>query len=114
MSDVPYLLDEIRRPIVLAAIREVCNHRGWVLMAAHVRSNHVHTVVETDGDPVTVMNTFKAYASRGLNQQEGSRKRWARHGSTKWLWKDQDVREAVRYVVDCQGEPMSVHLAEVP
>jgi len=112
MSDVPYELDEFRRPIVLGAIREVCKHRGWGLTAAHVRSNHVHTVVEADGDPAAVMNTFKAYASRGLNELEGSRKRWARHGSTKWLWRDQAVRDAVRYVVDGQGEPMSVYLAE--
>ncbi|MGH9721803.1 MAG: hypothetical protein ACRD8O_16465, partial [Bryobacteraceae bacterium] len=24
-------------------------------------------------------------------------------GSTRWLWKDQDVREAIRYVVEEQG-----------
>ena len=58
------------------------------------------------------MNAFKSYASRGLNRAEidgPDRKRWARHGSTRWLWKDEDVQEAIRYVVSGQGEPMEVH-----
>ena len=57
------------------------------------------------------MNDFKSYASRGLNRLERDgpdRKRWARHGSTRWLWKDEDVREAIRYVVEEQGEDMAV------
>jgi hypothetical protein len=40
------------------------------------------------------MNEFKSYASRELNQstsERPDRKRWARHGSTRWLWKDEDV-----------------------
>ena len=45
MDQAPYNLDQIRRDVVLEAIQEVCAHRGWSLLAAHVRSNHVHTVV---------------------------------------------------------------------
>jgi hypothetical protein len=62
------------------------------------------------------MNDFKSYASRGLNRlagNESDRRRWAHHGSTRRLWKDQDVREAIRYVVEEQGEPMAVFLAKV-
>jgi hypothetical protein len=54
------------------------------------------------------MRDFKAYASRALNRIEGPRRRWARHGSTRWLWRDQDVRRAIRYIVEEQGEPMAV------
>ena len=46
MDQAPYHLDEIRRDAVLQAIQEVCAHRGWSLLAAHVGSTHVHTVVE--------------------------------------------------------------------
>ena len=63
------------------------------------------------------MSDFKAYASRALNRLDGdgpARKRWARHGSTRWLWNDQEVGEATRYVVDEQGEPMAFLLREVP
>ncbi len=56
-------------------------------------------------------------ASRGLNRlgkERPDRKRWARHGSTQWLWKDQDVQEAIRCVVEGQGEPMAVFLTDLP
>ena len=89
---------------LLEALREVCFHRGWGLRAAlEVR-------------PEKVMNAFKSYASRGLNRlgNDGpERKRWARHGSTRWLWKDEDVQEAIRYVVSGQGEPMEVYLGDL-
>ena len=114
MDQLPCFLDRDRRMAVLDALREVCLHRGWSLWAAHVRTNHVHVVVEADVRPENVMNAFKSYASRGLNRlgiDGPGRKRWARHGSTRWLWKDEDVQEAIRYVASGQGEPMEVYLA---
>jgi REP element-mobilizing transposase RayT len=112
MDQAPYFLDRDRRATVLATLREVCLHKGWNLWAAHVRTNHVHAVVEAEVDPERVMHAFKSYASRNLNSlgiDAPDRKRWARHGSTRWLWKDADVRNAIRYVVEGQGEPMEVH-----
>ena len=115
MNQAPYCLDPDSPSTVLDALREVCLHCGWNLLAAHVRTNHVHTVVEADVTPEKVLNDFKAYASRGLNRlgRDGSdRKRWARHGSTRWLWKHQDVRETIRYVVEEQGEAMAVFVSD--
>jgi hypothetical protein len=80
-----------------------------------VRSSHVHVIVEAETRPERIMNEFKAYASRELNRlgSDGrGRKRWARHGSTRWLWKDEDVRNALRYVIDEQGEQMALFVAE--
>ena len=116
MDQAPYSLDRVRRTAVLAALREVCLHRGWSLWAAHVRSNHVHVVVEAACGPEKVMNAFKSHASRHLNRlgiDRPERKRWARHGSTRWLWKDEDVQESIRYVISGQGEPMEVYLGEL-
>jgi REP element-mobilizing transposase RayT len=115
MLQDPYLLDEERRAVVLASLQQHCGHRGWNLLAAHVRSNHVHAVVEAEIRPEKIMNEFKSYASRELNSlgtDRSDRKRWARHGSTRWLWKDQQVRDAIRYVVEEQGEPMALFVAE--
>ena len=115
MLQDPYLLDEAARALVLAAIQRHCAYRGWKLLAAHVRSNHVHTMVEAETRPERMMNEFKSYASRELNRLTGEgtdRKRWARHGSTRWLWKDEDLRQALKYVIDEQGEPMAVFVAE--
>ncbi len=116
MNQPPYELDCHSRAAVLETLQQVCWHRGWNLSAAHVRSSHVHIIVEGESPPEKVMNDCKAYASRALNRLDDDgpgRKRWARHGSTRWLWKDQDVREAIRYVVEEQGEPMAVFLGDV-
>jgi REP element-mobilizing transposase RayT len=114
MTQTPYLLDEHARPVVLEAIQEVCRHRRWNLLATHVRTNHVHVIVEAEAKPEKVMNDFKSYASRALNRLESdrARRRWAHHGSTRWLWKDEDVREAIRYVIEEQGEPMAFFVTE--
>ncbi len=115
MAQMAYSMDGTRREAVLAAIREVCLYRGWVLLAAHVRMSHVHFVVEAEAGPELILNDMKAYASRklnGLGVDEAGRKRWARHGSTRWLWKDEDVVAALRYVVEEQGEAMALFVSE--
>jgi REP element-mobilizing transposase RayT len=115
MDQPPYHLDQIRRDAVVEAIREVCAHRGWRLLAAHVRTNHVHTVVEAEVPPERVMSGFKAYASRRLTQMkldEPDRKRWARHGSTRWLPRWRSVSSAIHYVLAEQGDVMAVFEAE--
>lgn len=111
MKQAAYLLDTGRQQVVLESLREVCSHRGWTLLAAHARTNHVHAVVQADQTPERVMNSFKAYASRVLNRMGldlPDRRRWARHGSTRHLWTPEAVAAAVHYVVCEQGEPMAV------
>src|SRR5258706_14847510 len=111
MDQTPYFLDGRRRDAVLASLLERCSQREWSLLAAHVRTNHVHAVVEAEARPERVLNDLKSYASRYLNQaglDPSARKRWARHGSTRWLWKRENVSAAIRYVVDEQGEHMAV------
>ncbi len=116
LNQPPYNLDHPRRDIVLSALREVCEYRGWRLLAAHVRSTHVHVVVYADTNPERVMGDFKAYASRRLNQTNvdaANRKRWARHGSTRWLKYPKTVSAAIEYVVREQGEAMSLFESDV-
>ena len=117
MNQPPYELHRDGRAVVLETLHEVCLHRGWNLLAAHVRSTPVQVIIEGEVSPEKARNDFKAYASRALNRLERGEpdgKRGARHGSTRWWWKDQDVRDAIRYVVQEQGEPMAVFLGDVP
>ena len=89
LKQAPYEMDQDQRAIVLTAITDVCRYKCWHLLAAHVRSNHVHTVVDADVAPEAVMNAFKSYASRALNLHvpgHAGRLRWARHGSTRYPW----------------------------
>jgi REP element-mobilizing transposase RayT len=111
MTHQPYLLDEIRRQEVLKSLQEVCSYRGWTLLAAHVRTNHVHVVATADRKPEHVMNALKAYSSGYLNHcalDSPDRRRWARHGSTRYLWTSTAVSAAIQYVVREQGESMAV------
>ena len=111
MDQPAYRMDRSRRDIVLSAIQDRCQQHQWKLRAAHVRTNHVHLVVEAEAPPERIMNDIKSYASRCLNQSglDGpGRKRWARHGSTRWLWKPEHISAAIDYVVREQGEALSV------
>jgi len=112
MKQSPYELDAPHRRIVFDAVIEVCEYRGWRLIAAHVRSTHVHVIVQAACKPEKVMNDFKAYASRALTRagyENPNRKRWSRHGSTKYLWESEEVESAVHYVIREQGEPMALY-----
>ena len=64
--------------------------------------------MSADAEPEKVMNDFKAYASRRLNRIELRVQRWARHGSTRYLWDHEQVSAAIRYVIGGQGEVMAV------
>jgi REP element-mobilizing transposase RayT len=115
MPQPPYLLDQESRDAVLRAIQQHCLYRGWNLLAAHIRTNHVHTIVEANVRPEVIMTELKLYASRELNRlspDQSKRKRWSRHGSTRWLWKDDDVQAALQYVVEQQGKPMALFVRE--
>ena len=115
MDQAPYLLSAPNRATVLEAMQEVCSHRQWTLLAAHVRTNHAHSVVEADAKPERVMIDFKSYASRRLNETSTdgwNRKRWTRHGSMRWLWNRDEIAAAIRYVVEEQGETMAVWVGE--
>ena len=114
MDQLPYSMDRPHRDAVLASIVERSLRRGWSLIAAHVRSNHVHVIIDADVAPERIMNDLKSYASRFLNQagfDTPGRKRWARHGSTRWLRDRVNVDAAIRYVTEKQGDPMAIYVA---
>ena len=57
------------------------------------------------------MVDIKALASRRLNEAKLDTvncKRWARHRSTRYLWKSEAVEAAIHYVISEQGDPMAV------
>jgi REP element-mobilizing transposase RayT len=64
----PIELDGAMRAVVDSAIRDVCEHRDYVLHAVKVRTNHVHSVVSAPCRPELVMESFTAYATRLLRK----------------------------------------------
>ncbi len=111
MKRKPYRLDAKRRQIVSIALQRACFHRNWNLLASHVRATHVHAVIAAHHSPEHVMNALKGYASRDLNRMmvdEPDCRRWARHGSTRYLWSSDMISAAIKYVICEQGTPMAV------
>ncbi|MBI4454522.1 MAG: transposase [Acidobacteria bacterium] len=113
LQETPLLLTPEYRKSVLAALTEVCWYRGWIPLGLHVRTTHLHAVVHALVAPEKIMNDFKAYATRTLNQKHGllRHKNWARHGSTQYLWTQEDAEAAVCYVLFLQGRPMETYFA---
>jgi REP element-mobilizing transposase RayT len=97
-------LGEAQRDIVEQTFRDHCHFRNWELHAVNVRTNHVHVVVSAAIHPDQVMQQFKAWCSRRLNEATDSppAKWWAIHGSTKWINEPQYLEEAIRYVDEGQ------------
>ena len=102
-----FILNRQQRAVVKSAIREVCDYRAYTLYAVNARTNHVHSVVGADCKPEKVMSAFKSYATRKLREANlisGDVKPWARHGSTPYLWTEEEVQRAIDYVLNGQGE----------
>ncbi|MCG8450724.1 MAG: transposase [Pirellulales bacterium] len=60
MTSETVILNEAQRKSVEQTIAEVCRHRNWELLAANVRTNHVHVVIAAPVEPEKVMNDLKA------------------------------------------------------
>jgi REP element-mobilizing transposase RayT len=102
----PLTLGERERRTVEAVVEELCQFRSWTLLAVNVRTNHVHLVITSPDTAERVLGDTKAYATRGLrrNGLVGPEQRvWARHGSTVYLWSDEETERCIAYVQDFQG-----------
>jgi len=106
----PIKLNVLHRDIVLQAILEVCEFRGWLAHAVHVRSNHIHIVVSGREKPEKMMRDFKIYATRAIKKDGdkiSAEKYWTRHGSTKYIWTKENLRSSIEYVKNGQGKIMA-------
>jgi REP element-mobilizing transposase RayT len=108
MREEPVTLSPGDARMVLDTIREVCRTRDWRLIAAHVRTSHVHVIAEGLDQPILAIRDFKAYASRRL---PGTKRRWARGGNARRLIGDSALRTAIQYVLHRQGTSMAVYVA---
>ena len=118
LKNQPIVLSAKQREVVLAAILRVCEFRGWVAHAVHIRANHIHVVVSGQAKPEKMMVDFKAYATRALRrsqEQQGEvTKYWTRHGSTKYIWTKERLASAIRYVKNEQGKMMAFGSSQSP
>ena len=69
-------------------------------------------VVSSDIDPDDMLIEFKTAASERMNERNldpGHLKRWARGGSTRYLWTEEQFWRRLSYVLVEQGRPMAVY-----
>jgi REP element-mobilizing transposase RayT len=117
MTQPAYVMSAVEREVVCKAIVDLAAARGWQLLAIHVRSNHVHVVVRAERDPGRIMSDMKARASRELTLagfDDSERRRWTRHGSTRHLFRDEEVESKINYTFDEQGERMAWYAIHKP
>ena len=112
----PVVLPAEERIVVMKTLAEVCGYRAWVLLAAHVRTNHVHVVITTTDPVARVLGDLKAWSTRRViearHRSPGTRL-WARGGSVRHLWTQKAVAEACFYVLQERGDVLfgTVHPA---
>ncbi|MEZ5346575.1 MAG: transposase [Pyrinomonadaceae bacterium] len=107
MKNAPVLLEQKQRVAVDIAIKEVCQHRGFLLYAVNVRTNHVHAVISAESKPEPIINSLKSYSTRKLRELKlisSKSSPWSRGGSRRYLWKEKHVGLAIDYVLYCQGD----------
>ena len=95
----PVNLNAAQRQAVEEAVREVCDYRVWSLYAINVRTNHVHTVVSTNGiKSERALNAFKSYATRKMREESCwnySHSPWVDKGSRRRLWNERSIELAI-------------------
>ncbi|MEM6470988.1 MAG: transposase [Planctomycetota bacterium] len=107
MTGKTVLLSVDDRGTVEDACREHCEFRHWHLFAVNARSNHVHVVVAANLKPQKVRDQLKANCTRRLRTQEKplfADRTWALGGDCSILDSDEEIEDAVVYVLEAQDQ----------
>lgn len=105
----PVNLNRRQRNAIDSSIRETCEARKWTLWAFNTRTNHVHSVITARCRSKSVLIALKANATRLMREKRcwnSDLSPWSRGGSRKKLWTEEDIANAITYVVEDQGEPL--------
>lgn len=110
LKSEPVTLNGRQRATVKAAIRDVCKHRKWRLIAINVRTNHVHIVVAIgSAKPEAAVRDFKAYSTRALRNRRlwiVDHSPWVEGASCRYIWKEPGLERVCDYVVNGQGSDL--------
>ncbi len=95
-----------QRRVVHETIDAHCAHRGWRLIEANVRTNHVHAVIAAPVEPEVIVNQCKGWCTRRLREAGlvgADQPVWTEGGSKRYLWDDESLARARHYVRNEQG-----------
>ncbi|GHT31926.1 hypothetical protein FACS189427_05720 [Planctomycetales bacterium] len=117
LTQEPFYLSASERLLADNLIRQFSEEQGWTLHALSVRSNHLHIVVTVNnrltieaavcGCPsakLTIdqtMRSIKSLVTRELRKRgiiSADKKVWTKYGSTKYIFDEHYLQNAIRYV----------------
>ena len=104
------IFDLRQRRAIERGIKETCQFRKWNLWTVNVRTNQVHCVLTAHFSAKRAMAALKANATRTMRDSgcwQTTASPWSRGGSTKYIWTEEELRNAIAYVVDGQGPPLT-------
>ena len=103
MEHPPLSLRRPQRAVVAQVLRDVCLGYGWQIHAQAVRSEHVHVVVAAEVTAARATQSIKSLATRrirALVPAWAERPLWADGACMRHLFSQEEIRRAVRYVLD--------------
>jgi REP element-mobilizing transposase RayT len=109
LKQSPVRLNARQRRAIASSIRETCVIRKWNLWTLNVRTNHLHCVVTANYKARRLAAALKANATRAMRKAgcwHSEFSPWARGGSTRYLWNEKELVDAITYVEYDQGLPL--------
>ena len=108
-----FVLNGDHRNTVLQSLLKTCAYKHWRVYAAHIRTNHVHAVLQCDIAGKKAVSIIKAYATRVLKNNYSSlsqRKNfWSERSSARPIFGPEKLPFAMHYVIEEQGPKMALY-----
>ena len=112
-NETAFLLDAKMRETVLQSMMKTARYLCWKMFAIHVRTNHVHLVLQSNTSKEETMGKLKQYATKDLKKYHPElllrHQFWSRHASTKNVWAPESLFPVLYYVIKEQGKPMALY-----
>ncbi len=117
LKQEPIRVNAEQAAVLVEQFQETCRIKGWSLLAVAVMAEHVHWVVGIDESlhGRKARQVLKAYGSGKLNERWGrpvAETWWTEGGSDRALRDEQDIIEAVEYVLS-QDFPLVIWKAKI-
>jgi REP element-mobilizing transposase RayT len=105
----PCHLDAPRRRVILDTLISVCAEETWTLYALHVRTNHIHVILDAPDPAARIVYLLKSRATKALRSAglvSASQPVWADYRNVRRLATERALYRAIHYVLNGQGVPL--------
>jgi REP element-mobilizing transposase RayT len=100
MVGEPVSLTIEQRREVEAAIHDLAQRYDWLIHATAIQADHGHVVITAPRVGNELRDALKAVASKWLNRKFERKTWWAEGGSAKYIWTEDYLAGAAKYVRD--------------